>query len=73
MRFVYLTLIVVFTAVLALFMVQNLPPVTVRFLSAQITLPLFLLILGFYVLGMLTGGLLFKLLASWFRGSQGRR
>ena len=72
MRFVYITLIVVFTAIVALFKVQNLEAVTVSLLSASVTLPISVLVLLIYVLGMLTGGILLALLRGWVRGARHR-
>lgn len=70
MRFVYIALIVVFTAVVLLFKVQNLDTVTVTLSSASITLPVSILVIGVYVLGMLTGSMLWSLLKTWFRGAR---
>ncbi len=72
MRFVYIALIVVFTAIVALFKVQNLEAVTVSLLSASITLPISVLVLLIYVLGMLTGGIVLALLRGWVRGARHR-
>lgn len=69
MRFVYIALIVVFTGVVLLFKIQNLDTVTVSLFSASMTLPVSILIVGVYVLGMLTGGMLWSLLKSWYRGA----
>lgn len=65
MRFVYIALIVGFTAIVALFKFQNLEMVTISFLAAQFTLPVSVLIFLVYVLGMLTGGSLLALLRTW--------
>lgn len=59
MRKLYIGLIVVFTALVLLFMFQNLQNATISFFSVSITLPLSLLVFAIYVLGMLTGGFLF--------------
>jgi uncharacterized integral membrane protein len=71
MRYVYMALIALFVGVIVLFKVQNLEAVTVSLFSASITLPVSVLVLLIYVLGMLTGGLLLALLRTWVRG--GRR
>ena len=71
MRFVYIVLIVVFTAVVLLFKFQNLDSVTVTLLSASITLPASVLLIGVYVLGAFTGGMLASVLKSWVRGERG--
>ena len=54
-RNVFIALIVVVTVAMLLFMVQNLESVTVSFLSMRLTLPLSLLLLLIYVLGMIGG------------------
>ena len=70
MRYVYITLIVVLTASVLLFKLQNLEQVTVSFLSASFTLPVSLLLVLIYVLGMLTGGFLLALVRTWVRGAR---
>ena len=70
MRYVYIALIVLFTAVVLLFKVQNLQAVTVSLLNASVTLPVSVLLLGVYVLGMVTGGSLVALLKSWVVGAK---
>jgi len=71
-RFVYIALIVAFTALVLLFKVQNFDTATVRFFSFSITLPVALLLIGVYVLGMVTGGALLALLRSWVGGARAR-
>jgi len=61
-RFVYIALIVVFTALVLLFKFQNLDMVTVSLFSANVSLPVSVLIVVIYLLGMLTGGFLLALL-----------
>jgi uncharacterized integral membrane protein len=70
MRYLYIGLIVVFTALVLLFKFQNLETATVSLFSASITLPVSILVFGVYVLGMLTGGCLYALLKSWVRGAR---
>jgi len=72
MRFVYIALIVVFTAIVIAFKVQNLESVTVSLASMSVTMPVSILVLIVYVLGMLSGGFLVKLLRSWARGAMER-
>ncbi len=72
MRFVYIALILGFTALVLLFKVQNFETATVSLFSASITLPVALLLIGVYVLGMVTGGSLLALLRSWVRGARAR-
>jgi lipopolysaccharide assembly protein A len=72
-RYVYVGLIVVFTALVLLFKFQNLETVTVSLFSSSITLPVSVLVVGIYALGMLTGGFVLALLRSWIGGARGRR
>lgn len=67
MRYVYIALIVVFTGIVLLFKVQNLEAATISLFSASITLPVSVLVLLIYILGMLTGGFVLALLRSWVR------
>ena len=71
MRWVYVGLIVVFTAIVLSFKIQNLDSATVTLFSASVTLPVSVLVVGVYVLGMLTGGFLVSLLRAWMRGARG--
>lgn len=70
MRYVNITLIVVLTAVVLLFKLQNLHSVTVSFLSVSFTLPASLLLILVYVLGMVSGGSLLALVRTWVRGAR---
>ena len=72
MRFVYMALIVLFTGLVILFKVQNLEAVTITLFSASVTLPVSVLVLLIYVLGMLTGGFLLTLLRTWVHGAMRR-
>jgi len=58
MRYLYLAIVILMTLVVVTFMVQNSGSATVSLLSSSATLPLSLLTLGTYFLGMLTGGML---------------
>lgn len=69
MRYFYMGLIALLTAILLLFKFQNLEVVTVSFLSMSVTLPVGILILIIYVMGMITGSALFNLLRSWIHGA----
>jgi putative membrane protein len=69
MRYVYLAMILLLTVAVLVFTFQNFPSVTVAFLSIRITLPLALLVPIVYVLGMLTGGALWALLRTSYRGA----
>jgi lipopolysaccharide assembly protein A len=70
MRYLYIGLVVAFTALVLLFKFQNLDAVTVSLFSASITLPISILVFGVYVLGMLTGGCVYALLKTWVRGAR---
>jgi len=70
MKYLYIGLIVVFTALVVLFKFQNLESATVSLFSASLTLPLSILVFAIYLLGMLTGGCLVALLKSWVRGAR---
>ena len=73
MRYVYMALIAVFAGIVILFKVQNLETVTVTLFSASVTsLPVSVLVLLIYVLGMLTGGFLLALLRTWVHGATRR-
>ena len=72
MRYVYMALIAVLVAIIILFKVQNLESVTVSLFAASVTLPVSVLVLLIYVLGMLTGGFLLALLRSWVHGATRR-
>lgn len=56
MRYVYLSLVILFAAILLVFALSNLASATLSFLGWQVTAPLGLMILAVYALGMLTGG-----------------
>jgi uncharacterized integral membrane protein len=69
MRYVYMLLVAIITAVILLFKIQNFTAVTVSLLGASVTMPVSLLIAGVYVLGMLTGSALLGLLRSFLNGA----
>jgi uncharacterized integral membrane protein len=69
MRYLYLALIIFIMLAVVTFKVQNIDAVTVYFLSSSITLPLSVLILAVYFLGMATGGLVISVIRSWVRGA----
>jgi uncharacterized integral membrane protein len=56
MRYIYLSLVILFVAVLLVFALSNLASATVSFLGWQVTAPLGFMILCVYALGMVTGG-----------------
>ena len=69
MRYVYAALIIVITMTVLLFKIQNISLVTVSLLNMSLTLPASLLIVGVYVLGMLTGSVLWSLLCGWLKAA----
>jgi putative membrane protein len=73
MRWVYLTIVVVFVAVIVIFVVQNRELVTMSFLGLSARAPLAILALIVYVLGAATGGSLFALLRKSVRSSRALR
>lgn len=62
MRWVYLTVIVVFVAIILIFVFQNLGVVTMAFLGFSLRAPLSIVAAIMYVLGAFTGGSLYALL-----------
>jgi uncharacterized integral membrane protein len=70
MRWVYLTIVVVFVAAILIFGFQNLGVVTMSFLGFSVRAPLAVLAAVIYVLGAFTGGSLFALLRHSLRGSK---
>ena len=71
MRWIHTAVIVLFAAITLLFAVQNFQVVTMSFLGFSATLPLALLAIIIYLLGMATGGSLWTLLRRSFEGSRG--
>ena len=70
MRYVYIGLIVVFTAIVVLFKFQNLESATITLLGMSFTMPLSILVALVYILGMFTGGFLLALVRTWIRGAR---
>ena len=62
MRWFHYAVIVLFAAVMLIFAVQNFQSVTMTFLSFSVRMPLALLAIIIYLLGMATGGSLWTLL-----------
>ncbi|MGN6659062.1 MAG: DUF1049 domain-containing protein [Achromobacter mucicolens] len=60
------------TAMVLSFKVQNFDSVTLTLWTSTITLPTSVLVVGVYILGMLTGGFLLSLLRTAFRGAASR-
>jgi putative membrane protein len=55
-RIFYLVLLILLIGVAALFALQNLQTVTVLFLNWSVTLPIAVVVIGVYFLGMVSGG-----------------
>jgi lipopolysaccharide assembly protein A len=70
MRWFYLTIVIVFVAVIVIFVVQNRELVTMTFLGFSLRAPLAILAAIVYVLGAVTGGSLFALLRKSVRASR---
>lgn len=67
MRYVYITLLGLLIALVLVFALQNFRMATVLFLDMSLTVPLSLLIVAVYLLGMFTGGFFVALVKSWLR------
>ena len=73
MRWLYLTVVVLFVAATILFALQNVEPVTMSFLGFGIRAPLAVLAAVAYVLRAVTGGSVFALLRKSVQGSRTTR
>ena len=70
MRWVNLTIVVLFAGAILIFALQNLDTVTVSFLGASISARVAILVIVAYVLGAMTGGSLFALLRRFYHGAR---
>lgn len=70
MRWMHLTIIVLFATATIIFAFQNLENVTVSFLGLSVRTPLAILVVVVYVLGAVTGGSLLALLRRSYAGSR---
>lgn len=70
MRWVHVAIIVLFAGVTLVFAVQNLQSVTMSFLGFSLRLPMALMAVVIYLLGMATGGSLWSLLRRSFAGAR---
>jgi lipopolysaccharide assembly protein A len=70
MRWVHLTVIVLFAAFVVIFGLQNLKLVPLSFLGFDLNLPVAVLVAVVYVLGAATGGSLLALLRRSYEGSR---
>jgi lipopolysaccharide assembly protein A len=73
MRWVYLTVVVLFVAAAVIFIFQNVGVVTMSFLGVSVRAPLAVLAAIAYILGAITGGSLFALLRRSVQGSRASR
>lgn len=70
MRWMYVAVIAVLALVTLIFALQNFQSVTFSFLRLQLSVPLALLVIIVYVLGMVTGGSLWALVRWAWHGSR---
>ena len=70
MRYVYMVLIALMVGIVVLFKVQNLETVTVTLLSMNFSMPVSIMVLLIYALGMFTGGFLLQLVRTLIRGAK---
>jgi putative membrane protein len=73
MRYIYMVLIALMVGIVVLFKVQNLETVTVTLLSMDFSMPLSIMVLLIYALGMFTGGFLLQLVRTLMRGARAPR
>jgi len=73
MRYVYMLLIALIAGIMLLFKVQNLDTVTVTLLSMNFSMPVSILVVLIYVLGMFTGGFVLQLVRTLMRGTRAPR
>jgi putative membrane protein len=67
MRYLYIALIVIATGAVVLFKIQNLSSVSVSFITMSVTMPVAIMVILIYVLGMVTGGAVVSLLRTWMQ------
>jgi putative membrane protein len=73
MRWIYLTVVVLFVAATVIFVFQNVAVVTMSFLGLSVRAPLAVLAAVAYILGAVTGGSLYALLRKSVQGSRASR
>ena len=71
-RYFYIGAIVFVTVLVASFKFQNAGATTVSLFTMSVTLPLSVLVMLVYFLGMLTGGFVLGLLRTWTHGATQR-
>lgn len=69
MRYIYAFVLVVLALLVGLFCIQNLHTVSLTFLNWELTLPLAVLVLVLYFLGMATGWGLLSFIRQSIRGA----
>lgn len=69
-RWVHIALIAVLALITLIFFFQNFQTVTFAFLGLSMTLPLAIIIVIFYILGLVTGGSLISMVRWAVRGAQ---
>ena len=72
LRYGCVALIILLTALVLVFAFGNTQNVTLSFLSARLTLPLSLMVLLVYALGVVTGGTVMSFLRTVVRGAKAR-
>jgi len=70
MRWIHLAIIVLFAGATLVFAVQNFQFVTIAFLGFSLSLPMALMAVILYLLGMATGGSLWSLLRKSIEGAR---
>lgn len=70
MRWVHIAIIVLFAGATLIFAAQNFQSVTISFLGLSLRLPMALMTIVIYLLGMATGGSLWSLLRRSFAGAR---
>ena len=70
MRWIYVSVIILFAAATIIFALQNFEIVTVSFLGSNARVPLAPLVAVVYLFGAMTGGSLFALLRRSYEGSR---
>ena len=73
MRWVYLTMVVLFVAATVIFVFQNVETVTMSFLGLSVRAPLAVVAAVAYILGAVTGGSLYALLRKSVQRSRAMR
>ena len=71
-RYFYFAAIVLVTILVVSFKFQNIESATISLFTMSLTLPLSVLVMLVYFLGMLTGGFILGLLRTWTHGATRR-